>query len=575
MKPVNIYKFVFIGLLLTLLGTPAARAQFLLQAPNSTDEDNYKWYEASDRNTVLGTNFYYEVTRPGIYFATYDGTICGNNASSYFIVTDCSAPDNEVILDISRNVGPTATISWSPPLSGDQLRPKVIATQNVARYTATLTKVGNSFDLPSFTVVCLQQASILQDDFVTINEDSSVIVPVFSNDSHIPSEGMLTVSNPFNGKVLVNENGTPNDPSDDILTFVPNPYFNGTTSFTYTICNSKGDCSTASVSVIVNAVARVDKDGILDSDKDGILDSFEDLNLDGDNDPSTDPTDSDGDGIPDYLDIDSDNDGIPDNVEAQTTSGYIPPSGVDANNNGLDDAYEQDGNLGLFPIDTDGDGMPDYLDEDSDNDGVPDYIEGHDHNHDGIPDVVFIGSDKNKNGLDDGFEGSLLIRDPLKDLPNTDGDEEMDFRDPDDDGDSIPTKDEDTNNDGNWANDDFDGDGIPDYLDSDRVILDDHKVEVFNVITPNNDGIHDVLTIKGIENYPNNTLKIYNRWGVLVYATKAYDTNSNYFDGTSDARATVSQDKKLPSGTYFYILEYGKTDQSKMTTLTGYIYINR
>src|SRR5690606_15108831 len=192
--------------------------------------------------------------------------------------------------------------------------------------------------------------------------------------------------------------------------------------FTYTICDDEGNCSSARVRVIVNAVGVVN----LDSDKDGILDSFEDLNLDGDNDSSTDPTDSDGDGIPDYLDIDSDNDGIPDNIEAQTTLGYIPPSGVDANNNGLDDAYEQNGNLGLFPIDTDGDGMPDYLDEDSDDDGVPDYIEGHDHNHDGIPDVVFIGSDKNNNGLDDGFEGSLLIRDPLKDLPNTDGDEEVD-----------------------------------------------------------------------------------------------------------------------------------------------------
>ncbi|MCM4168640.1 hypothetical protein DHD08_13205 [Arenibacter sp. H213] len=652
----------------------ALHAQFLLQASNSSDEHNYKWYEASDRNTILGTDFFYEVSQPGIYFATYDGTLCGSNASGYFIVTDCSNPDNEVVLDISNNVGPAATLSWSPSVSGDQLRPMVTATQSVARYTATVTKAGNSFDLPNFTVVCIQQASILEDDFVTMNEDDSVVVPIFDNDSNIPSDGILTSSNPFNGNVFIADNSTPNDPSDDIVTFVPNPNFNGNTSFTYTVCNSKGDCSTAivnvnvlpivdafedavvtleneaievdvmrndndipvigtfitsippngtvvvndngtpnnltddtltytpntdyvgtdqftytlcddslncstaSVRVIVNAVGIVN----LDTDNDGILDSFEDLNLDGDNDPSTDPTDSDGDGIPDYLDIDSDNDGIPDNVEAQTTLGYIPPSGIDANNNGLDDAYEQNGNLGLFPVDTDGDGMPDYLDEDSDDDGVPDYIEGHDHNHDGIPDVVFIGSDKDNDGLDDGFEGAVLIDidvndeidDPLNDLPNTDGDNEVDFRDPDDDGDGILTRDEDTNGDGNWANDDFNGDGIPDYLDPDIVVLED-GLEVFNVITPNNDGIHDVLTIKGVENYPNNTIKIYNRWGVLVYATKAYNNNSNYFDGTSKGRVTVDQDNKLPVGTYFYILEYAQTDQSKPTTLTGYIYINR
>lgn len=674
MKPKHIYRFLFVALVTIFFGTNRGNAQFLLQAPNSTDEHNYKWYEASDTSTVLGTDFFYEVTSSGIYFATYDGTLCGSNATGYFIVTDCTSPDNEVTMDISNNVGPSAAISWSPSVSGDQLRPTVIATQSVVRYTATVTKAGNSFDLPNFTVVCLQQSSVLVDDFVTVNEDSSVIVPIFDNDGNLPTTGILTTSNPFNGNVLVDDNGTPNNPSDDIITFVPNPNYNGPSTFTYTHCNSLGDCSTATVNVEVipivdafddsvatmenmpvdldilgndndipilgtitttspsNGILAVNNNGTpndlrddtvtytpnngyvgsdlftyticddqsncstatvnilvnplgivdIDSDDDGILDSFEDLNLDADNDPSTDPTDSDGDGIPDYLDIDSDNDGIPDNIEAQTTQGYLPPSGVDANNNGLDDAYENNGNLGLFPIDTDGDSLPDYLDEDSDNDNVPDSIEGHDHDHDGIPDVVYIGSDKDNDGLDDGYEGSTTIdvdvndeiNDPYNDLPNTDGDDEVDFRDNDDDDDGILTADEDENGDGNYANDDFDGDGIPNYLDSDLIVLDD-EVEVFNVITPNNDGIHDVLTIRGIENYPNNTIKIYNRWGVLVYATKAYNNDSNYFDGTSEGRVTVAKDNQLPVGTYFYILDYSPSEGGKMTTLTGYIYINR
>lgn len=674
MKPIHIYRFLFVTLVATFFGANRANAQFLLQAPNSTDEHNYKWYEASDTSTVLGTDFFYEVTSSGIYFATYDGTLCGSNATGYFIVTDCMSPDNEVTMDISNNVGASAAVSWSPAVSGDQLRPTVIATQSVVRYTATVTKAGNSFDLPNFTVVCLQQSSLLVDDFITVNEDSSVIVPIFDNDSNLPTSGILTTSNPFNGNVLIDDNGTPNNPSDDIITFVPNPNYNGPSTFTYTICNSLGDCSTATVNVDVLPIVDAFDDSVatlenmpvdidilmndndipilgtitatspsngnvvvnnngtpndlrddtvtytpnngyvgsdlftyticdaqsncstatvnilvnplgivdIDNDDDGILDSFEDLNLDGDNDPSTDPTDSDGDGIPDYLDIDSDNDGIPDNVEAQTTQGYIPPSGVDANNNGLDDAYENNGNLGLFPIDTDGDNLPDYLDEDSDNDNVPDSIEGHDHDHDGIPDVVYIGSDKDNDGLDDGYEGSTTIdidvndeiNDPFNDLPNTDGDDEVDYRDNDDDDDGILTIDEDENGDGNYANDDFDNDGIPNYLDSDLIIMDD-GVEVFNVITPNNDGIHDVLTIRGIENYPNNTIKIYNRWGVLVYATKAYNNDSNYFDGTSEGRVTVAQDNQLPVGTYFYILDYSPSAGGKMTTLTGYIYINR
>ncbi len=318
----------------------------------------------------------------------------------------------------------------------------------------------------------------------------------------------------------------------------------------------------------------------IDSDNDGIIDSIEDLNTDGDNDPSTDPTNSDNDSYPDYLDIDSDNDGIPDNVEAQRPIDYIPPSGQDTNNNGLDDAYEANGDVGLQPVNRDGVDFPDYLDVDSDNDTIPDAIEGHDHNHDGIADVLFIGSDKDNDGLDDGYEGSEAIdvdvndeiNDPMTDLPNTDGDPEPDYRDIDDDGDTILTIDEDTNNDGDYINDDFDNDGSPDYLDVDQPIVIE-EVEVFNVVTNNGDGVHDFLIITGLDIRPNNTLQIYNRWGVLVYSTTSYDTKGNRFDGTSQARSTVGQGEKLPSGTYFYILNYENQD-GEHKSVSGHLYLN-
>jgi len=37
-----------------MLGISVSNAQFLLQAPNSGDENNYQWFEASDTGTVLG-----------------------------------------------------------------------------------------------------------------------------------------------------------------------------------------------------------------------------------------------------------------------------------------------------------------------------------------------------------------------------------------------------------------------------------------------------------------------------------------------------------------------------------------
>lgn len=667
----NLRHSVFLATLaLLLLGSFSARAQFLLQAPNGGDETNYRWYEASDPATVIGTDFFYEATQPGVYFATYDGTLCGSNASTYFILTDCNSPDNQVTMDISANVTGAATVNWSPAISGDPLRPQVIATETVVTYTATLTKAGNSMDLPSFTVVCMQQAAELVDDLIALDEDTSVVVPIYDNDPYLPQSGNLTSSDPANGTVTIDDNGTPNDPTDDILTYIPDPDFNGTDSFDYTVCNTAGDCSTATVTVEVlpivdaiddavatledtpvtidilandndiptsgtltltdpsNGTVVIDDNGTpddpsddtvvyspglnfngtdsftytlcddagncstatvtivvqpvddeIDSDDDGIVDAFEDLNLDGDGDPATNPTDTDGDGFPDYLDIDADNDGIPDNVEGQSTFGYIPPSLVDANGNGLDDAYEQDGALGIVPEDTDGDGIPDYVDPDSDNDGVPDAIEGHDWDLDGIPEVVLIGSDKDNDGLDDGYEGEIVIEkdvndeinNPLTDLPNTDSEGEPDYRDIDDDGDSINTRDEDLNSDGDYRNEDTDGDGVPDYLDPDSGVSD---LIVYNAVTPNGDGAHDVLTIENIENYPNNSIRIYNRWGVLVFSTRSYNSQGNVFDGTSQGRATVAQDNKLPAGTYFYILEFEARD-GVMHQQSGYLYLNR
>src|SRR5690606_7329125 len=249
LKPKTSYTYLWLGMFVLFLGMNLANAQFLLQAPNTGDESNYRWYEASEPGTVLGTSSFYEATQPGVYFATYDGTLCGSNATGYFILTDCESPNNEVTLDISASVPVGATVSRSPALSGDQIRPTVISTQSVARYTATITKAGNSSELPRFTVVCMSQAASLLDDMVVTNEDESVSIPIFDNDAELPTSGTLSITVPSNGTVNVDDNGTPNDPSDDVVTYTPNADYNGGDGFDYTLCNTFGDCSTASVTV--------------------------------------------------------------------------------------------------------------------------------------------------------------------------------------------------------------------------------------------------------------------------------------------------------------------------------------
>ena len=112
--------------------------------------------------------------------------------------------------------------------------------------------------------------------------------------------------------------------------------------------------------------------------------------------------DTDGAGLPDYLDIDSDNDGITDNVEAQTTAGYRAPSGMGGTAAFLDangDGLDDNyGPNGLTPVDTDRDGTADFIDTDSDNDGRLDVTEA------GHATTVSSGQDSDGDGLDNAFD---------------------------------------------------------------------------------------------------------------------------------------------------------------------------
>ncbi|WP_422861223.1 DUF7507 domain-containing protein [Flagellimonas sp. W118] len=104
--------------------------------------------------------------------------------------------------------------------------------------------------------------------------------------------------------------------------------------------------------------------------------------------------------------------------------------------------------------------------------------------------------------------------------------------------------------------------------------ISDSDFKIFTGITPNGDGINDFFRIQGIERYPNNTLKIYNRWGVMVYEVEEYGEGSNLFNGISIGRATIAGDKELPSGTYFYILSFLAENPGE-ENYSGYLYINR
>ena len=78
---------------------------------------------------------------------------------------------------------------------------------------------------------------------------------------------------------------------------------------------------------------------------------------------------------------------------------------------------------------------------------------------------------------------------------------------------------------------------------------DEDCIVIYNVITPNGDGVNDQLIIDCIEDYPENTLELFNRWGDQVNSFVNYNNEEVVW------RGTTSKGEILPDGTYFFILQ--------------------
>lgn len=116
-------------------------------------------------------------------------------------------------------------------------------------------------------------------------------------------------------------------------------------------------------------------------------------------------------------------------------------------------------------------------------------------------------------------------------------------------------------------------------IDETQIILPCNTLVVYNALSPNDDTKNDFFRIDGLaECSADNTVEIYNRWGVKVFETSNYASNGNVFKGYSDGRATLSKSELLPVGTYFYILNFkykgSGSSSGKTIKKTGYLYLN-
>lgn len=98
--------------------------------------------------------------------------------------------------------------------------------------------------------------------------------------------------------------------------------------------------------------------------------------------------------------------------------------------------------------------------------------------------------------------------------------------------------------------------------DTATVYLDLDCISTYEAISPNGDGINDVFTVRGIENYPDHELVIFNRWGNMVLRATDYQNDWNgQFNG-----------KDLPDGVFYYLLYL---NDNFGTIKTGFLIIQR
>lgn len=162
--------------------------------------------------------------------------------------------------DIDGNLDPSSAIVVSGPSHG------TVASNGDGSFTYTPApdyhgsdsftyKVCDTDGLCSATTVTIAVASlndppVANADSVVTQEDTASTINVAANDTDVdgnlvPSSAIV-LSGPSHGKLTNNGDGT--------FTYTPNANYYGPDSFTYQICDSEGQCSSATVSINVTPV---------------------------------------------------------------------------------------------------------------------------------------------------------------------------------------------------------------------------------------------------------------------------------------------------------------------------------
>ena len=148
----------------------------------------------------------------------------------------------------------TGTLSYE---AAQNANGNVTITVTLSDNGGTANGGDNTSDSQSFLlqIIPVNDVPVAIDDSAVTNEDQSVTINVLANDDDLDGDPLeIFVNAPSHGSVLVHDNGTPGDFTDDFLHYTPDANFNGTDTFSYLVTDHNGGLASAVVTVTVNAV---------------------------------------------------------------------------------------------------------------------------------------------------------------------------------------------------------------------------------------------------------------------------------------------------------------------------------
>jgi CshA-type fibril repeat protein len=220
--------------------------------PNFNGSDSFTYTACDDGSPVACDTATVTVTVGGVN----DAPVANDDAAS----TDEDTP--VVIPVLANDTDPDGDVLSTDSVTQPANGTVVINPNDTVTYTPDPGFNGADFfsyevcdtaqacDSASVTVLVasVNDPPVANDDAATTDEDTPVTIDVLANDTDADGDALSvsSVTPPANGSAVINP--------DNTVTYTPDPDFNGTDSFDYTVSDGNGGTDTATVTVTVGAV---------------------------------------------------------------------------------------------------------------------------------------------------------------------------------------------------------------------------------------------------------------------------------------------------------------------------------